>query len=140
MARYEEEPERLLRTFVTALIQSERCPRAVKVRDRRCWALLEDCCMRTGILMSLDDELPALDRAKEEFLNYISQYSEPEEVDDGPFGEAPEDESDLFETLMGMTDMELRSMPKPLMKQLMDLARVGFLPRELEERLRRLFR
>lgn len=131
--RYEENPDAMLDQFLNTLLQNHICPRAIKVRDGQTRAMLEDFCMKTGVLLALDDYLPTLDAAREHFFDYI------EGEEEGGGGESEEEARQMLEYLASLPNRELKRLPSETVRQLLELAEMGYLPDDLEKRLRRLF-
>ena len=132
---YEENPDGMLDHFLNTLIENRICPRAVKLRDGQTRAMLEDFCMKTGVLLALDDYLPTLD----DFFDYISS----EEGDEDDEDEEDSEEDEVWKTLEYLStlpDRELKRLPRDTVDQLLDWADMGGLPDKLERRLRRLFK
>ena len=124
---YEEHPERLLSSFTDALMRENWRPAAVKVRNSATRALLEGMCAQCGILLSQEEDLPALEEVREELLESMSG-------DDGP-----EMEDEALEWLMELSDEDLLSMPEPLSSQIVLMAEQGILPEALGWRILRIF-
>ncbi len=146
---YDIHPESLRDAFVKALIENGVCPRAIKVRDEQTRVLLSDLCMKVGALLSVDDELPALDDAKAEMLAMLhndffgdEDDEEDDEDDDEYFGETDMDEaiSVVMDEMSRMSDQELKMLPREMVRQILDMAPFGFVPQDLQLRLRRLFK
>ena len=153
---YNARPETLRDMFLDTLVNNKECPRALKVRDEEVRTLLEDFCMKAGILLSVDNELPALDAAREQILGALfggmdGLAEDDDEDDDGfDFEDDGDDEpdaddmeeaiSEAMEQLMNMSDAELKAIPPMVARQVLDMAPFGFVPQELQLRLRRLFK
>lgn len=147
---YDVHPESLRDAFVKALIENGVCPRAIKVRDEQTRVLLSGLCMKVGALLSVDDELPALDDAKSEMLAMLHSDlfdDDDEDDDDDDFDDEDFDETDMDEaisTVMDemsrMSDKELKMLPREMVRQVLDMAPFGFVPQDLQLRLRRLFK
>ncbi|MBR3570959.1 MAG: hypothetical protein IKN96_09230 [Oscillibacter sp.] len=150
VADYDARPESLRDAFAQMLIRNGECPRAVKARNEQTRVLLRDLCIKTGILLSVDDELPALDDAEEEFLHTlrmgggnIFDDDDDDDGDDLEFGggiDMGEAISVAMDEMMRMSDRELREIPPMVVRQILDMAPYGFVPQELQLRLRRLFK
>ena len=147
-ADYETRPESLRDAFIQALIQSKMCPRAIKARNEEVRVLLSDLCVKTGILLSVDENLPALDDAKEELsrmLNMGDGFLDDNEDDEddeeyGDVGDMDEAISFVMDEMMRMSDKDLKTLPREVVRQILDMAPFGFVPKELQLRLRRLFK
>ena len=132
---FEEHPEALLDTFAERLLEMETCPKVIAVNDERTYALLQNLCNAVGIkLMLTDEELDSLEEAKAGLFAAMPP--------DDPFDGQPEDPGfDMFEEkmylLMQMSDSELRTMPKELAHQMLQLAEEGMLPEEVARKLQR---
>ena len=144
VADYENHPEALRDAFIQTLIDNGVCPRAIKARDEQARVLLSDLCMKAGILLSVDNEIPALDEAKAELMGMLQMGGglfDDEDEDDGD--DAPDmDEAISFvmDEMMRMSDRELKTLPREVARQILDMAPFGFVPKELQLRLRRLFK
>ncbi|MBQ9493238.1 MAG: hypothetical protein IJR54_05820 [Oscillibacter sp.] len=140
---YDTHPEALRDAFVHALLESGECPRAVRLRDERTRALLEDLCLNARILFSVEANLPALDEARTQIWDLMFQdgddiWDEDEEDDDAM--DINEALSAAVEELTNMSDKELRNLPPAMVRQILEMANMGFIPQELQLRLRRLFK
>ena len=142
--RYDTEPDSALRTFVDALVQWGKLPKAVKVRTEATRALLEGLCSAAGILLSTGSQLPALDDARESLFSFLSDEDDDEDFEDfDPEEISEEDISSMMAQsaalMMFLSDDNLRSLPPETVGQLMELVRLGVLPPEMSRRLRRIF-
>ena len=146
---YDEHPESLRDAFVKALIENGACPRAIKVRDEQTRVLLSDLCMKVGALLSVDDELPALDDAKAEMLAMLHSdlFDDEDDEDEDDFDDEDFDATDMDEAISvvmdemsRMSDRELKMLPREMVRQILDMAPFGFVPQDLQLRLRRLFK
>lgn len=145
VADYENHPEALRDAFIQALIDNGVCPRAIKARDEQARVLLSDLCVKAGILLSVDEHLPALDEAKEELMNMLQNdddfFDDEEDDEDGDdVTDMDEAISFVMDEMMRMSDRELRTLPHEVVRQILDMAPFGFVPKELQLRLRRLFK
>ena len=141
---YDIHPESLRDAFVKALMENNVCPRAVKVRDEQTRVLLSDLCMKVGALLSVDEDLPALDDAKAEMLNMLHSglFDDEDDEDDEDFDETDMEEtiSMVMDEMSRMSDQELKTLPREVVRQILDMAPFGFVPQDLQLRLRRLFK
>lgn len=78
---YEEHPEELLNQFVDALIQEEICPLKIKAHDERTYAFAKSLCKKLKIAIEIEEDLPALEEAEEEFLEHFDMTEE-EQMDE----------------------------------------------------------
>ena len=127
-----EDPAEMLNEFAERLMKKDSLPRTVFCADDRCYALLKDICLKSGIGIERTDEMTELYNAMEYLLDHLD--------DDDDYEPDEEDVDEMFETLMGMSDSELRQMPKELADMMFSLALEGELPEELGSRIRKLFR
>lgn len=128
---FEEHPEDLLAAFEEMLLAWQTRPRRIEANDPRTFALLRDLCEKTGIPLHLAlGELSALEDAKDSLL---AQFTDGEAWDD--ISEVMEDE--VFDLIMGLSDTDLRQIPQPMVRDLLQLADEGILPPEVAARLRR---
>lgn len=143
-ADYDAHPETLRDAFLHALIENNSCPRAVKVRNEQTRVLLEDLCMKANILLSVNENLPALDDLHDNILNALEFDGDDEDEDDEDEDDTPEDMDEMMfnvvQELMKMSDGELKQLPKEVVRQILDMAYFGFVPQELQLRLHRLFK
>ena len=147
-ADYQTRPESLRDAFIEALVQSESCPRAIKARNEEARVLLSDLCAKAGILLSVDENLPALDDAKEELSRMLDMDGgflddDEDDEDDEEYGDVGDmDEAIAFvmDEMMRMSDRDLKTLPREVVRQILDMAPFGFVPKELQLRLRRLFK
>ena len=145
---YDTRPESLRDEFAGALLESGECPRAVRVRNEQTKILLASLCTSVHILFSVEENLPALDEAREHLLSML--HGDDDEDDD--FWDEDDDEDGDFdidfetalstavEELSNMSDWELKSLPPAMVRQILEMANFGFIPQELQLRLRRLFK
>ena len=144
---YDTRPESLRDEFMDTLLENEECPRAVRVRNEQTRALLANLCTEAHILFSVEENLPALDEAREHVLSMLQKDGGPwddddydeEDEDDGEF-DMEEALASAMDDLMNMSDRELKSLPPMMVRQILEMANFGFVPQELQLRLRRLFK
>ncbi len=144
---YDTRPESLRDEFLRALVDSGECPRAVRVRNEQTRALLSNLCIEGHILFSVEENLPGLDGAREQVLSMLRKTGGALWDDDEDEDEDDEDEIDVeaalaeaVDDLMNMSDAELKRLPPMMIRQVLEMANFGFVPQELQLRLRRLFK
>lgn len=146
---YDTKPESLRDEFAGALLENGECPRAVRVRNEQTKILLASLCTSAHILFSVEENLPALDEAREHILSML--HNDDDEDDDfwDNDEDGDEDEFDVdfeaalstaVEELSNMSDWELKNLPPAMVRQILEMANFGFIPQELQLRLRRLFK
>ena len=123
---YEEHPEEALQGFLDGLIESKVCPKKIKVRDQRTFALMEDLAKKLGAKIMIQNILPALDEAQEAFLEHMDMADIDELANIIQMVEMMED----------MPDEMLATMPKELIDSLVMLLDEGTLPDELAEQIK----
>ena len=98
--------------------------------------------MKANILLSVNENLPALDALHDNILNALEFDGDDEDEDDED--DTPEDMDEMMfnvvQELMNMSDGELKRLPKEVVRQILDMAYFGFVPQELQLRLHRLFK
>ena len=135
---FEEHPEALLDAFAQSILEVDGCPKSIVVNDDRTYALLQNLCAAVGIKLVLTDEdLDSLEEAKDGLFAAMSpmvpfddEYDELENPELALF-------EDMIESLMMLSDSELREMPKELAHQMLQLADEGILPDEVAWKLQR---
>lgn len=143
---YDTNPESLRDEFAEALLESGGCPRAIRVRNEQTKVLLASLCTHAHILFSVEENLPALDEAREHILSALYEDDDPWDEDDDE--DDDEDEyldfetalSDAVEELSNMSDWEIKSLPPEMIRQILEMGNFGLIPQELQLRLRRLFK
>lgn len=126
---YEEDPEHLMNLFIGALMDAEICPIKIKTRDERTYAFARPLCSRLKIGLSMDQNLPALDDAEEDFMMHFSMGEE----------EQMENLKEILDSLLSLDKDQLRTLPDELIRSLKMLAEQRDLPKHLEEKLDSLF-
>lgn len=142
---YDEHPDLVRNQFLDALIESGECPRAVKARNEQTRVLLEDFCVKANVLLTVDENLPALDFLREEALGALHANDDGDELEydsDDMDDDMDPNESffQVIDELSRMSDRNLKAIPKDIVRQILDMAYFGFVPNELQLRLRRLFK
>ncbi len=128
---YEKDPEHLLNMFIEGFLKEKICPISIKTRDARTYAFAESLCKRLKIKLNMvgDTEMPALDEAEE---NFIAHFSMDEE-------EQMDSLNSVLDTLLGLDERQLRTLPDEMVNILSMLAEQGILPDALVEKLDRVF-
>lgn len=107
-------------------------PQTIQICDNRTEALLKPLCAQLGIKMQRRKGMPELDQVAQEMMQHLN----PEDALDS----LPQDEmNEMFDMLMQMNLNDLRSMPKDLSNELMEMDRMGMLPAPLSRKLRAAF-
>lgn len=127
-AHYEEEPEKLLNHFIEALVQQNICPKRIKVRDERTLAFVKAFCERLKIAVSIEEKLPALDNAEDDFWDRFDR-SEEEEFNEMKM---------MLDRILELDASELNKLPSGLVDQFEKMLETGALPAEIEEKIRQL--
>ena len=125
--------EEMVTLMAGHLVQYEFCPREIRCGDERCYYLLKDLCEKTGIRLVKDVPTELLYDAERDFLEFMRESEEDEEIDTFPGVE------EVLNLLSAMDDESLGSFPQEMADTLLRLADEGALPEELAERLRRLY-
>lgn len=128
----DNDAEEMLEKF-TELVLSETPPSYIYTSNERCYSLLEDFCKKTGIQLSLEEDLPEL----EEVLDELYESMNLEDLQD-------ENTIDkllpaFLEEIPYTDDRTLKGMPPKLVARMQKMADNGELPEEIAERIRRLF-
>ena len=111
----------ILQAFADAWKAEKTCPKEIRCRDERTYALLKDFCEKAGVKIGVHKgELPALDDAQDALWNRMSKENGPEISMEH-----------LVDTIFSMSDEELRAFPKPLVEQLRLLIAQGIFPWEI---------
>lgn len=129
VTHYEENPEELLDYFIDAMVAQNICPIKIKAQDERTYAFAEDLCRRLKIALSIETDLPALEDAKDDFLNL---FGTDDEEDRSKF-------LDMVETLLDLDDEQLNTLPAEIIEQLEYLVQEGLVPKEMTKRLEQIF-
>ncbi|MBQ6987173.1 MAG: hypothetical protein IJQ25_09320 [Oscillibacter sp.] len=141
---YDTHPESLRDEFLRALVDSGECPRAIRVRNEQTRALLSNLCIEGHILFSVEANLPGLDSAREQVLGMLrktgASWDDDEDEDDGEEIDIESALAEAVDDLMNMSDAELKRLPPMMIRQVLEMANFGFVPQELQLRLRRLFK
>lgn len=142
---YDTRPESLRDEFLRALVDSGECPRAIRARNEQTRALLSNLCIEGHILFSVEENLPGLDDAREQVLGMLRKtggapWDDDEDEDDGDEIDIEAALAEAVDDLMNMSDTELKRLPPMMIRQVLEMANFGFVPQELQLRLRRLFK
>ena len=117
----------ILQAFADAWKEEKTCPKEIRCRDERTYALLKDFCEKAGVKIGVHKgELPALDDAQDALWNRMSKENGPEISMEH-----------LVDTFFSMSDEELRAFPKPLVEQIRLLIAQGIFPREIAAALQK---
>ena len=132
---FPREKENLLSLAAEEMLQEKSVPKTILVRDGRTQAFLGTFCKQTGIHLQLENSKKIsllLDELEADFLDCMRQA----DVDDLP----GEDSiiSYVLKTLANFSDQEIRNAPKELRASLRQMFDTGYLPPDLERRLKRL--
>lgn len=128
------DPDELLHSTIETLLQAGIYPKEIWIRTEETEALLRKFCGKAGIKLTAAEELAELDEAvnaMEEDLGAGMGGFDPDEIE-GTLAE-------MIDSLSGMSDAELRSMPGEMIDAIMMLLEGGMLPQTLAKRVRRLF-
>ncbi len=125
---YRQNPEELLNNFIDALLREKLCPKKMKVRDERTRDFVEIFCSKLKIPVSIEEELPVLDKVEEEFFRRFSM-SEEEQV-----GEM----LDFLSVLMEEEGIDLDDFPPELTGELEKILQLGLLPEEVAGKMEEL--
>lgn len=107
VSNYEENAEKLLNSFINALLEEHFCPSQIKVPDERTYVFIKAFCERLHIKLTLKEDLPALEEALYEFWDSFSGNIEPE----------PEELLEALHMLMEMDEEELNLLPPELRQE-----------------------
>ena len=142
---YDTNPKSLRDEFAETLLESGVCPRAVRVRNEQTKVLLVNLCTSAHILFSVEENLPALDEAREHVLSML--HNDEDDDEDDLWDDDDDDDIDFetaisaaVEELSNMSDRELKQLPPAMVMQILEMGNFGFVPQELQLRLRRLFK
>ncbi len=149
--------DELLSTFIDSLMSAEICPKTISVRDEETRCLLEGFCRDAKIRLAFTDELPELDDALSDLLDFFARGEaegdwalDDDDDDDDDWDEEDEALFNFDETppeatldnirvsLMTMSEKELRGIPPFLIRQYQQLIESGDLPKSLAVRLEKL--
>lgn len=115
----------LLEDMAQALINQNYCPKSIHVMNERSYKFVEQFCRRLKISLVLDESLPQLESAEEDFINSFRETEE----DDFQY---------LVNYLESLDDSEIRSLPDEVKFQVMGMVLNELLPEALSERLRQI--
>lgn len=125
---YDNHPEDLLNTFMQALLEEKIRPIRLKARDERTYAFAEAFCKKLKIPLSMDEDLPTLADAEEDFLMRFGMEDE-EQLD--------EIEA-LLDKLLELDESQFHTIPAEIMDLLESLEEQELLPGHLAEKLNRI--
>ncbi|SCY13988.1 DUF7309 domain-containing protein [Butyrivibrio sp. INlla14] len=124
----ERNPQQLVEEFAKAWKMQGICPKEVRCRDERTFAMIKDFCEKVGAKVRIyTKEMPALDDAEQALFDK-SLGRDPEE--------AIHQLEQVIDEILGMSDEELRLMPKPMMDELKLLIEHEIFPEEIAQELR----
>ncbi len=107
--------------FADAWKGEKACPKEIRCRDERTYALLKDFCEKAGVKIGVyEGELPALDDAQDALWKRMSQENGPELA-----------MANLIDTIFSLSDEELQTFPKPVVEQIRHLIAEGIFSKEL---------
>lgn len=117
----------LLNQFVNAIEELGKLPRKITVGEKRTFCLLRDLCEKLGIRLELVEHPEELEKAEYLF------YHKAQESDMLP---AVIDILSKLEALSDVVGDLSEILPPPLLEQLRELDKIGFLPPELSAKLK----
>jgi hypothetical protein len=121
--------DQLVEYFAQCMLE-RGVPSELRVRDARTQTFLSAFAGQIGIKIVRCDQLPLLDEIEEDMAEHFLEES----------CQSEEEAQEAFlEMLSELDDETLRSMPRELRKQLLDLDSQGSLPEPVSKRIRRLF-
>ena len=127
-----EDSAEMMNDFAEQLLDGDSLPRTIYCGDDRCFSLLKDFCGKTGIRIERTDAPELLDEVMQDLLEHMGE----DENGEPDFEQMDE----MFDTLMLMTDGELKQMPREMANMMYSLAEAGELPEQLATRIKKLFR
>ncbi len=122
---YDGNPEELLNEFMRALLEEQIRPIRLKARDKRTFAFAEEFCKKLKIPLNLDENLPALFEAEEEFLARF----------DTGWGDQLGEIQELLDKLLELDEDQFHEIPNEIMNLLESLEEQDFLPDDLAKKL-----
>lgn len=125
---YDNCPEELLNTFMQALLEEQIRPIRLKAQDARTYAFAEAFCEKLKIPLIIEESLPALKAAKEDFL---TRFDADEDM-------RLDEIQKLLDKLLELDENELHAIPEQIMDLLESLEEQNFLPDDLAEKLDRI--
>jgi len=122
---FNESCDKMMDMVVEAFLMQDICPKTIHVRDERSYYFLEGLCKKIKIKLVLQPELPSLDDAEEDLLEYVGNSEE----------ENLYDIMSVFDTLLEDEGKNLHNLPDAVVKQFEILVQSGILPEEFSKKL-----
>lgn len=129
----DEDREELLQDFANTWTELGFSPKEVICADDRTLGLLEDFCEKANIKISAaTEELTALEAVEEDMLEYFGGEDTDEDLDE-------DEQMDMIletaELILSMNRSDLRSIPKPVLKEFKSIIAAGILPPDIARAL-----
>ena len=126
---YDENPEEAANMYLANIEEMFFLPKKIKVSDERTYAFLSFMAKELSVDISMEKELPKLDKCIDDLINAMITGN-------------PEDDQNDYEMLISIAkeiaDMPksvISTMPKELKSEIKQLVRAGVLPKELADKL-----
>lgn len=126
---YESNPEELLNLFIEAMIQENIRPIKIKARDERTYFFAKDLCDKLKIAISIEDDMPALDDAEDDFME---RFGMEDNIEGGM-----DDFNDMLSEILELDESRLRCLPDEITEMFQLLSVQGLLPDGLQEKVDR---
>ena len=128
LSRPEIEADKMLRELAQAWERETTCPKEIRCRDERTYALLKDLCEKVGIKIRVyTKKMNALDEAETAFFNSTREVNDVSEL----FAEMDA----IIEMILTADKKELKLMPKPLIEEFKMLIAQDVFPDDLAKEL-----
>ncbi len=125
----EEEPQELLQYYAHAWKSLGSCPKEVRCRDERTYALLKDFSEKTGVKISIYNKpMVALDSAEHDMYRHITGGKDDYEIMDRM--------ASVIGDILVMDNDALKQMPEHLMEQLKMMIEQDVFPKDIAHMLR----
>lgn len=128
---YEKNPEELLNLFMEALLKEKIRPIKIKARDERTYAFAAGLCEKLKVAVSIEEDLPALDEAEDDFMERFGGGGEGADFDEL---------NRMLDEVLMLDESQLDSMPPEMTEFFRMLKREVELPPDIQEKLDRIFR
>ncbi len=127
---YENEPEELLNLFVEALLKEEIRPIEIKARDERMYFFAKDLCDKLKAAISIEEELPSLDEAEDDFMQRFSM---------GGGDNVMDDLNTMLDEVLELDESQFSALPVEIAEFLKNVKEQGILPEDIQVKIDRIF-
>ena len=124
-----KDPQSILQSFANTCREQGLCPKEIRCKDERTYALLKDFCGKTGITAGIySGRMKALQEAEDSLSEHFNAGNDTSDI----LNEMVQTISDI----LNLSDEDLRRMPDPLLSEIKSLVAREVLPKDINDMLK----